>query len=273
MLRGCGFINGDVFMHPSAYSGPGDPAAWFASLQVGDEVEFVAKFHMEGRNNWRVVRVRDVPDAMLIQRRRRVLASCPEMETETYPNLYQPNSRWTSRAMSAQPDQYHGSHNSHHLHPQQHQPHNQQQQPNRPLTRPMLRDFQRFDPRGRLGYPDWDHSAVEKELRMASDMAAMGHPPGLERGSTYSSLTSTHSPMYSQHATTMSTKSSAESVPMDYSYNHFNEEFTGFTLPPPTSQFPRKYESPLPGVECHTKDEFELISNMADLSFLDHPHG
>jgi hypothetical protein len=136
----------------------------------------------------------------------------------------------------------------------------------------MLRDFQRYDPRSRIGYPDWDHTAVEKELRMASDMAAMGNPP-LERGSTYSSLASSQSQMYSQHATSMSTKSSAESVPMDYSYNHFNEEFTGFTLPPPTSQFPRKYEAPQTTEGHNNKDEFDFISNMANLSFLDHPHG
>jgi len=84
-LRGCAFINGDVFMHPSAYVGPADPNAWFSSLEVGDEVEFVAKFHVEGRNNWRVVRVRDSDAASLHRQRRALATSCPDPYTQQHP--------------------------------------------------------------------------------------------------------------------------------------------------------------------------------------------
>eukprot|EP00301_Raphidiophrys_heterophryoidea_P020694 c5319_g1_i1.p1 GENE.c5319_g1_i1~~c5319_g1_i1.p1 ORF type:complete len:572 (-),score=69.32 c5319_g1_i1:97-1812(-) len=61
LLRACAFINGDVFMHHSTYVGPGDSAEWLKSLKVGDEVEFVARYHEEGQNKWRVLKARGLP--------------------------------------------------------------------------------------------------------------------------------------------------------------------------------------------------------------------
>jgi hypothetical protein len=169
-LRGCAFINGDVFMHPSAYVGPADPNTWFSSLEVGDEVEFVAKFHVEGRNNWRVVRVRDISDTASLLRQRRALASsCPDPYAQQHPMSYD------RRVRVVGSDLVDTSKRSIH-----------QQMGERHVFSPLLSSS--FD----MTETHWDPSLLDLELRAAS-AAVSRSSSGLEKSSTTHSSTSSAS--------------------------------------------------------------------------------
>lgn len=60
-LHGCMIVNHDVFIHKSAYVGVYDTKEWFACLQENDAVEFIAEEHIESKNRWRALFVRDPP--------------------------------------------------------------------------------------------------------------------------------------------------------------------------------------------------------------------